>query len=99
MTICAKKITCIEDLQFTADYHDPGKRSIANALTMELNDGTVFEEQIVEYPIGHARRRQEGNAVARSQVQNQFSPSISAQATAENNGDFIRSERAGKHSC
>jgi 2-methylcitrate dehydratase len=55
-----EKITCVEDKQFTADYHDPSKRSIANALTIELNDGTVLDEVVVEYPIGHARRRTEG---------------------------------------
>ena len=55
-----EKITCVEDKQFTADYHDPSKRSIANALTIELNDGTVLDEVVVEYPIGHARRRKEG---------------------------------------
>ena len=55
-----EKITCVEDKQFTADYHDPSKRSIANALTIELNDGTILDEVVVEYPIGHARRRQEG---------------------------------------
>ncbi|MEY2628737.1 MAG: hypothetical protein RL066_553, partial [Actinomycetota bacterium] len=43
-----------------ADYHDPEKRSIANAITGEFNDGTVFDEVAVEYPIGHARRRVEG---------------------------------------
>ncbi len=48
-----------EVAQFTADYHDPEKRSIANALTVELNDGTVLEET-VEYPIGHRRRREDG---------------------------------------
>ncbi|HTG56731.1 MAG TPA: 2-methylcitrate dehydratase, partial [Niabella sp.] len=42
------------------DYHDPEKRSIANALTVELNDGTVLDEVVVEYPIGHKRRREEG---------------------------------------
>ncbi len=55
-----EKITCIEDPQFTVDYHDPEKRSIANALTLELNDGTILEEVVVEYPIGHKRRRSEG---------------------------------------
>ena len=55
-----EKITCFEDPQFTKDYHDPEKRSIANALTLELNDGTVFDEVVVEYPIGHRRRRDEG---------------------------------------
>jgi 2-methylcitrate dehydratase len=53
------RITCVEDPQYTRDYHDPEKRSIANALRMELNDGSVLEEA-VEYPIGHRRRREEG---------------------------------------
>src|SRR5690606_14921155 len=53
-------ITCHEDPQFTEDYHDPEKRSIANALTLELEDGTILEEVVVEYPIGHKRRRDEG---------------------------------------
>jgi len=54
-----ERITCVEEPQFTRDYHDPEKRSIANSLRMELNDGTVLEET-VEYPIGHRRRREEG---------------------------------------
>jgi 2-methylcitrate dehydratase len=54
------KIVCVEDPQFTKDYHDPAKRSIANALTVTLDNGTVLEEVIVEYPIGHRSRREEG---------------------------------------
>ncbi len=54
------KMKCVEDVQFTKDYHDPEKRSIANGLTVELNDGTVMDEVLVEYPIGHKRRREEG---------------------------------------
>lgn len=54
------KIECVEDVAFTKDYHDPAKRSIANALTIELNDGTILKEVVVEYPIGHGRRRKEG---------------------------------------
>ncbi|MBS1917513.1 MAG: bifunctional 2-methylcitrate dehydratase/aconitate hydratase [Bacteroidetes bacterium] len=54
------KIECVEDTWFTKDYHDPEKRSISNALTVELSDGTVLDEVIVEYPIGHKRRREEG---------------------------------------
>jgi 2-methylcitrate dehydratase len=54
------KITCVEDKQFTRDYHDPDKRSIANALTVELADGRKLREIVVEYPIGHKRRRKEG---------------------------------------
>jgi 2-methylcitrate dehydratase len=55
-----EKIVCVEDADYSADYHDPEKRSIANAVTVEFNDGSSFDEVAVEYPIGHARRRVEG---------------------------------------
>jgi 2-methylcitrate dehydratase len=55
-----EKIVCVEDPAFTVDYHDPSKRSIANALTVEFKDGSKFDEIVVEYPIGHARRRTDG---------------------------------------
>jgi 2-methylcitrate dehydratase len=57
------KISCVEDPQFTKDYHDPEKRSIANGLTVEFKDGTKLPEVLVEYPIGHRRRRKEGMPV------------------------------------
>lgn len=58
--ILRDKMTCLEDPQFTADYYDPQKRAIANALTVEMKDGTVLPEVFVPYPIGHPRRREEG---------------------------------------
>ncbi|KAK3943092.1 MmgE/PrpD family-domain-containing protein [Diplogelasinospora grovesii] len=54
-----KKIKCVEDPQFTADYHDPALRTISNALTVELNDGTVLDEVVVEAPLGHRLRRED----------------------------------------
>jgi 2-methylcitrate dehydratase len=57
------KIVCVEDKKFTRDYHDPEKRSIANALTVEFTDGKKLKEIVVEYPIGHKRRRKEGMPV------------------------------------
>jgi 2-methylcitrate dehydratase len=50
----------VEDPGFTADYHDPEKRSIANGLTVEFDDGSGLPEVVVEYPLGHRRRRGEG---------------------------------------
>ena len=50
----------MEDASFSKDYHDPKKRSIANALTVEFKDGKKLKEIVVEYPIGHARRRTDG---------------------------------------
>ncbi|MFZ4835173.1 bifunctional 2-methylcitrate dehydratase/aconitate hydratase [Rouxiella sp. Mn2063] len=55
-----EKITCVEDPMLTQDYHDPQKRAIGNGISVEFNDGSTFEEVLVEYPIGHARRRQDG---------------------------------------
>jgi 2-methylcitrate dehydratase len=57
------KIICVEDKQFTRDYHDPNKRSIANGITVEFKDGSSVGEVVVEYPIGHKRRRKEGMPV------------------------------------
>ncbi|WP_029920999.1 bifunctional 2-methylcitrate dehydratase/aconitate hydratase [Nevskia soli] len=55
-----KRIVCEEDEQLTADYHDPKKRSIANALTVQFKDGARLKEVAVDYPIGHKLRRKEG---------------------------------------
>ncbi|MCL4761594.1 MAG: bifunctional 2-methylcitrate dehydratase/aconitate hydratase [Burkholderiales bacterium] len=54
------RMTCVEDAQFTKDYLDPDKRSIANGITVEFRDGSRTREVVVEYPIGHRRRRKEG---------------------------------------
>lgn len=54
-----KRISCVEDPQFTKDYHDPEKRTISNALTVRMKDGTTLEEEVVEAPLGHRLRREE----------------------------------------
>src|SRR5215470_4279609 len=53
------RISCIEDPQFTKDYHDPALRSIPNALTVTLKDGTILPEVVVQAPLGHRLRRDE----------------------------------------
>ncbi len=54
------KMECVENAQYTRDYLDPEKRSIANAVQIFFKDGTKSENIAVEYPIGHRRRRAEG---------------------------------------
>ena len=54
------KMICVEDLQYSQDYLDPQKRSIANAVQVFFKDGSSTEQVAVEYPIGHRRRRAEG---------------------------------------
>ena len=54
-----RRITCKEDPEFTRAYHDPNMRTIPNALTVTLKDGTILEETVVEAPLGHKLRREE----------------------------------------
>lgn len=58
--VLREKMMCIEEPQFTRDYHDPDKRSIANGVTVEFGDGSRLKEVAVEYPLGHRLRRKEG---------------------------------------
>ena len=54
------KMVVEESAEYSADYHDPEKRSIANAIQVFFNDGSKTDKAAVEYPIGHRRRREEG---------------------------------------
>lgn len=55
-----EKMTVTEDPRYTADYLDPAKRSIANAVRVFFADGGSTAKVEVEYPVGHRRRRAEG---------------------------------------
>ncbi|WP_026580300.1 MULTISPECIES: bifunctional 2-methylcitrate dehydratase/aconitate hydratase [Bacillus] len=55
-----EKMTTVENKQYSTDYLDPEKRSIANAVQVFYKDGTQSQKIAVEYPIGHRRRRNEG---------------------------------------
>ncbi|HYA46442.1 MAG TPA: bifunctional 2-methylcitrate dehydratase/aconitate hydratase [Burkholderiales bacterium] len=54
------KMACVENRQYSRDYLDPKKRSIANRLQIFFRDGTATRKLAVEYPVGHRRRRREG---------------------------------------
>lgn len=53
------KMQLVENPDFSRDYLDPQKRSIANAITIYFDNGTMTERTAVEYPVGHRRRRRE----------------------------------------
>jgi len=53
-------MVCVENKQWTRDYLDPKKRSIANAIQVFFKDGSKTANVAVEYPIGHRRRRKDG---------------------------------------
>lgn len=65
-----EKMHVVEEPQFTKDYLDPNKRSIANSIQVFFKDGTHTDKVEVEYPIGHKRRRDEGVPILISKFEN-----------------------------
>ncbi|MCL6452088.1 MAG: bifunctional 2-methylcitrate dehydratase/aconitate hydratase [Alicyclobacillus sp.] len=56
----------VEEPQYSADYLDPQKRSVASAVTVQFADGTATRRVAVEYPLGHPFRRAEALPALRS---------------------------------
>jgi len=54
------KMEVIENPRYSREYLEPEKRSIANAIQVFFEDGGQTENVVVEYPLGHRRRRFEG---------------------------------------
>jgi 2-methylcitrate dehydratase len=54
-----QKMRVIEDPRFSEDYRAPDKRTVANALQIQFQDGSSTDTIAVEYPLGHPRRRAE----------------------------------------
>lgn len=55
-----EKMVVKEYKPYSEDYLDPTKRSIASSLKITFKDGKVLGPVVVEYPLGHKRRRKEG---------------------------------------
>ncbi|HLI29737.1 MAG TPA: bifunctional 2-methylcitrate dehydratase/aconitate hydratase [Terriglobia bacterium] len=53
------KMATVENRRYSADYLDPAKRSVANAVEIIFKDGGRIPMVEVEYPAGHPRRRAE----------------------------------------
>jgi 2-methylcitrate dehydratase PrpD len=66
------KMVVTEDKQYSKDYLDPEKRSIANAVQVFFKDGSKTERIEVHFPIGHRRRRAEGIPVLQQKARDAF---------------------------
>lgn len=64
------KMVVTEDQQFSVDYLDQEKRSIANAVQVFFTDGSKTEKVLCEYPIGHRARRAEGIPLLKEKFRN-----------------------------
>lgn len=76
-----EKMMVSENPDFSKDYHDPEKRSIANSIRILFNDGSSSDLVTVEYPIGHKRRREEGIPVLVAKCQSNLRTRFSEQQT------------------
>jgi 2-methylcitrate dehydratase len=95
-----EKMEVAENKQFTIDYLDPAKRSIANSLQVFFADGTRSERVVVDYPIGHRRRREEGVPVLLDKFERNLRgrlPSRKANAILELCSDRKRLESTPVH--
>jgi len=54
-----EKMKVFVNPQFTQDYYDANKRSIANSVQVFFKDNTKTKKMSIEYPIGHKSRRKE----------------------------------------
>ena len=55
-----EKMECVEEERFTREYLEPEKRAIGNGIQIFFNDGTSTDNVVIDYPVGHRRRRAEG---------------------------------------
>jgi 2-methylcitrate dehydratase len=72
------KMQVSEDQQYSKDYMDASKRSIANSMQVFFKDGTHTDKIVVEYPIGHKRRREEGIPVLISKFETNMATEFAA---------------------
>jgi len=98
--VLREKMEVAESKQFTVDYLDPAKRSIGNSLQVFFTDGTQTERLVVDYPIGHRRRRQEGIPLLLEKFERNLRgriPPRNASAILELCGDRLRLESTPVH--
>lgn len=81
--VLREKMHVTENTDFSRDYHDPEKRSIANSIKLIFKDGSESELITVEYPIGHRRRREEGLPVLLSKFKHNLSTQFSTARVEE----------------
>ncbi len=55
-----EQMVCQENPKFTREYLEPDKRAIGNSIQVFFQDGSSTENVVVDYPVGHRNRREEG---------------------------------------
>lgn len=87
------KMQVVEDPQFSKDYLDPAKRSIANAIQIYFKDGTHTDKIQIDYPIGHKRRRSEGIPLLIKKFENSFTAHFPKDRLTEMTALFLNQDK------
>ena len=78
-----EKMRVTENERFSFDYLDPQKRSITNAIRVIFRGGASTGRVVVEYPIGHRRRRAEGIPLLRVKFERAIATRLSPHASEQ----------------
>ncbi len=68
-----------EDERFSREYLEPNKRAIGNSLQIFFKDGSSTDEVVVDYPVGHRRRRDEGIPLLKAKFERYLRAKISVE--------------------
>ena len=78
-----ERMDVVENSGYSADYLDPGKRSVANSIQVTFDDTTSTERIEVVYPLGHRRRREESRPVLLTKFRENSAKVLSEDAVAQ----------------
>ncbi|KYR00726.1 Propionate catabolic protein [Tieghemostelium lacteum] len=87
-----EKMVCVESAQYSKDYLDPEKRSIANGIVITFKDGSSTEPINIEYPIGHRRRRSDAIPLLKDKFLNSMKPTKISQTNQSTIQSLYESE-------
>jgi 2-methylcitrate dehydratase len=86
------KMDVSEDPRFTQEYLEDDKRAIGNSIQVFFNDGTSTDNIVVDYPVGHRRRREEGIPLLKEKFEHNLRGKIN-QKNAEQLLDLCADQR------
>jgi 2-methylcitrate dehydratase len=87
------KMVMKHDQRFTDEYLDADKRSIANAVQVRFKDGSMTENVVVEYPIGHRLRREDSKPLLLDKFRTNVATQLDT-ATVERLVDLFTDQQA-----
>ncbi|NBI30751.1 bifunctional 2-methylcitrate dehydratase/aconitate hydratase [Chengkuizengella sp. YPA3-1-1] len=95
-----EKMIVEENKQYSMDYLDADKRSIANAIQIHFKDGSKTDKVEIEYPIGHRKRRAEAKPKLLEKFENNLAtrfPAKKVEKIVELSMDQKRLEETAVH--